>query len=153
MTEETRRLINLKNAKAFIMAGNSTFTLLNTETLNRVTYKVTRLKDERNNNTDGRVPFFVKYLNGPDNSSDFEFIGTIWDDDGVSYSHSRKSRVGENAPSAKGIKFLTRLIHDKKNLPEQFEIWHEGRCGRCGRKLTVPNSIESGYGPDCAGKI
>ena len=27
--------------------------------------------------------------------------------------------------------------------------WHEGRCGRCGRKLTVPESIEAGYGPEC----
>jgi hypothetical protein len=29
-------------------------------------------------------------------------------------------------------------------------VWHEGRCGRCGRKLTVPESIESGFGPECA---
>ncbi|MGQ4872128.1 MAG: DUF6011 domain-containing protein, partial [Candidatus Thorarchaeota archaeon] len=32
-------------------------------------------------------------------------------------------------------------------LPEKVRIWHEGKCGRCGRRLTVPESIESGYGP------
>jgi hypothetical protein len=35
------------------------------------------------------------------------------------------------------------------DLPESLEIWHEGSCLRCGRKLTVPESIESGYGPEC----
>jgi hypothetical protein len=27
---------------------------------------------------------------------------------------------------------------------------HEGKCGRCGRLLTVPSSIESGIGPECS---
>jgi len=30
-----------------------------------------------------------------------------------------------------------------------LEIWHEGRCGRCNRKLTVPASIALGIGPEC----
>lgn len=34
----------------------------------------------------------------------------------------------------------------------RLQVWHEGRCGRCGRKLTVPSSIETGLGPECAGK-
>lgn len=29
---------------------------------------------------------------------------------------------------------------------------YEGRCSRCGRKLTVPASIHHGLGPECAGK-
>lgn len=35
-------------------------------------------------------------------------------------------------------------------IPASVEIWHEGRCCRCNRKLTVPASIELGLGPDCA---
>ena len=27
---------------------------------------------------------------------------------------------------------------------------HSGCCGRCGRKLTVPESIDTGLGPVCA---
>jgi hypothetical protein len=38
-------------------------------------------------------------------------------------------------------------------IPETVEIWHEGRCCRCGRRLTVPESIYAGIGPDCAGKM
>lgn len=33
---------------------------------------------------------------------------------------------------------------------DRVEVWHEGSCGRCGRKLTVPSSIETGLGPECA---
>jgi hypothetical protein len=39
------------------------------------------------------------------------------------------------------------------NLPEQVEVHHEGRCGRCGRALTVPESIESGFGPECINHV
>lgn len=30
-----------------------------------------------------------------------------------------------------------------------FHIHHAGKCGRCGRKLTTPKSIETGLGPEC----
>ena len=48
------------------------------------------------------------------------------------------------------IWFLNRIEADKPT--DGFEFWHEGKCGRCGRKLTVPESIEAGIGPECAGK-
>jgi len=35
------------------------------------------------------------------------------------------------------------------DLPKVVEVWHEGACCRCGHKLSVPASIEIGYGPDC----
>jgi hypothetical protein len=37
----------------------------------------------------------------------------------------------------------------KGALPSGWEFRHEGRCGRCGRTLTVPESIDSGFGPEC----
>lgn len=33
---------------------------------------------------------------------------------------------------------------------EHVEFFHEGKCGRCGRALTDPESIERGIGPECA---
>ena len=35
----------------------------------------------------------------------------------------------------------------------RFEFRHEGRCGRCGRALTVPESIDTGFGPHCAAEM
>lgn len=34
-------------------------------------------------------------------------------------------------------------------LPEAVEVWHEGSCCHCSKKLTVPASIELGKGWDC----
>jgi hypothetical protein len=37
----------------------------------------------------------------------------------------------------------------KGSLPEGYKIQHEGKCCRCGRTLTTPESIERGIGPEC----
>ena len=75
-------------------------------------------------------------------------MGTIFDAE--KFVHGRKSRVGEDAPSARAFRWIwSRFVSDKDFAPAEF--WHEGRCGRCGRKLTVPASIERGLGPVCAG--
>jgi hypothetical protein len=48
------------------------------------------------------------------------------------------------------VRNLTLLVLNlRKFLPECIEIWHEGKCGKCGRQLTVPSSIETGIGPEC----
>ena len=39
------------------------------------------------------------------------------------------------------------------SMPANVEINHEGRCGRCGRALTVPESVASGIGPESALKM
>ena len=60
--------------------------------------------------------------------------------------------VGKDAPSSKAFSWAWGYIKNDV-LPVKLEIWHEGRCARCNRKLTVPSSIESGFGPECAGKV
>lgn len=42
------------------------------------------------------------------------------------------------------------MLTESKPVPETWEFWHEGCCGRCGRRLTVPASIELGHGHNCA---
>lgn len=46
-----------------------------------------------------------------------------------------------------------RIVDGKTELPPNYGMFHAGRCGRCGRLLTTPESIESGLGPDCITKI
>jgi len=41
---------------------------------------------------------------------------------------------------------------DRGTFPTNFEFWHEGRCAACARRLTVPESIARGLGPECAGR-
>ena len=49
-----------------------------------------------------------------------------------------------------GLPWLMARLQSGKGLPETVEVWHEGRCCRCARRLTVPESIILGLGPACA---
>ena len=132
------RLTEAFAAKNFLLAGNSRFTLVSTKTGTRFTFRVRKADDK---------PAFVSVLTGSCNESDYEFLGTIFDE--RKFVHSRKSRVTENAPSTKAFAwFIQHLLGD--NLPDTVEFWHEGRCARCARPLTDPVSIASGFGPECA---
>jgi len=126
----------------FALAGNATFTVTSKKSGTRFTFKV-RQKDPT-------TPHFVSLLNGSDNESSYCFLGSIFNGD--KYFHGRKSRVTPEAPSAKAFVWVWNH-RDDADLTEKIEIHHEGKCCRCGRKLTVPSSIESGLGPECAGKV
>lgn len=132
-----------ENISRFALAGNATFTLRSVKTGTRFTYKVSKCDDPEATDL-----YFVSVLRGQDNESDFTYLGTIRL--GV-YSHGKKSKIGEDAPSARGFAYAwPHLVKDRVDAKGSFEVFHEGRCGRCGRKLTVPESIESGFGPECS---
>ena len=131
-----------KQALNFILGGKAFVTLVSQTSGNRYTYKITEA-DKRNPN-DAPV-YFVSLLNGPDNWSNYAYIGMIKNN---LFAWTGKSKVSQEAPSFIGFDFCFKAL--VAGSMRGFEIWHEGKCGRCGRKLTVPESIASGIGPECA---
>ncbi len=130
---------------AFILAGNATFTLVSERTGTRFTYRVRAKRGD----DEGTGPLFVQVLTGPDG---YDYLGCIWrDDKGTRFTRGRKSTIGRDAPSSKAFAWLARAVFGRGAL-EGATFFHEGRCCRCGRQLTVPSSISSGWGPDCARK-
>jgi len=144
------QLHDVAGIKQFITGGRAVFTLQNIHTGTRVTYKVKRPKHIQS----PVGPYFVSFLYGPDNTSNYNFIGTIWNNPtGLVYNHSaEKAKATEDSSSVRGIKWLTGMIRTNKDLPENFEFWHEGHCCVCGRPLTDPESIREGIGPVCNGR-
>ncbi len=132
---KTKQLDTTK-ALDFIFAGKSIFTCKNVETENRFTYRVGKHKTDE--------IYFVSVLTSPDI---YTFVGTIRKD--TNYKHSVKSTVGQSAQSVAVFDYIVRSLRVDK-LPKIVQIWHEGKCGKCGRRLTVPESIESGIGPHCS---
>lgn len=130
------------DARAFALAGNAIFTLRSKATGERFTFRVRQPRDD--------TPHFVALLRGPDNTSDYSYLGTIYRDG--RYKHGKRSPIGPDAPSARAFDWFWRRL-EAGLLHEKLEIWHEGRCGRCGRLLTVPESVARGIGPDCAGRM
>ena len=125
------------DALLFIFAGKSVFTLVGKET--RYTFRVRASKDSK--------VCFVGLLTGPDNTTDYNYIGLIPKD--------RSDRViaggrGQpNHPAFKALDWTMRQLAANPGMPKGLTILHAGKCGRCGRTLTVPESIETGYGPEC----
>ena len=90
--------------------------------------------------------FFVSVLTSPDR---YTYIGFCIEG---KYKQSKKSHISEDAQSVKVFKYmLKKLIND--DVESFLEIWHEGFCGKCGKRLTVPSSILTGIGPDCMKKL
>lgn len=145
ITTSTPRSNGHQIGQDFILAGAAIFTLIGATS--RFTYRVSR-KDEP-----GRAPvYFVGLLTGANNDTDYTYLGLL--DPVTGYTRlTRKSRMGADAPAVKAIQWALPRIWAKATMPPSFGIMHAGKCGRCGRTLTVPESIATGIGPDCAGKM
>lgn len=146
MNDNSRQISN-DNALSQILAGNCTVTFRNATSGNRYTYKVRQSEKQ-----EGRDQVhFVKLLGGPDNTSDYFYMGTIFNQ--RDFRLTRKSSLRKDSNPVIVFNYVFSRLVDGRPLPECVEIWHEGRCCRCGRKLTVPESIEAGIGPECAGRV
>jgi len=91
-------------------------------------------------------------LTGPDNTADYTYVGMLDVQTGA-LQLTRKSAYTADSQPVRAFNWCMRYLWKDQPLPEPARIFHMGRCGRCGRALTVPSSIESGLGPECAGKL
>jgi hypothetical protein len=138
------QITDAQRAKAFALAGKSIFTLVSKKSGERMTFKVRASKPERPGPS-----HFVSILDHADGTGSYSYLGFV--DRGGQFVHGRKSIHDATNPKSQTARWLfAKLALDQ--LPDTCEFWHEGRCGRCGRRLTVPASIETGLGPECAGK-
>jgi hypothetical protein len=127
------------DARRFLDAGNATITVQSRRTGARFTYRVRK-------SPDGQVSF-VQYLSGSDNERSYSYLGYVRR--GVYFHGGAKSKAGHDASVNVAFAYTWKQLQQDE-MPPMLEVWHEGRCGRCNRKLTVPTSIASGIGPDCA---
>ena len=129
-----RGIIKHEMGLKFIFGGKSFVTFLNTNTSNRFTYKVVKHKTDD--------IYFINVLTSPDT---YTFVGTYRNG---KFKHSPKARISAEAQSVKVFQFvIDKLVTN--TLSNLIEIYHDGRCGKCGRKLTTPNSVQNGFGPEC----
>jgi hypothetical protein len=134
--------LSSENTKKFINGGNATLTIRSKVTGTRFTYKV---RCDRKKKNDANKLLFVSVLTGNDNLSNYTYIGMIRN---KTFQLTKKSKFGMDAPSVKVFDWFSKKV-ETDSIPPSCEVFHQGRCGRCGKKLTVPESIESGFGPFC----
>lgn len=133
--------------KRYVLAGKAIFTIYNSSTRKRFTYRVTRSKAQNNF-------WFVSVLTGPNNTKDYSYVGIIIAT-GYTYRFqtTKGSRFTNESTPVKAFYWFWNLISQGKSLPSQVKFTHSGYCGRCGRKLTTPSSIRAGMGPVCLASL
>jgi hypothetical protein len=135
--------------KEFITAGKAIFTLevpkdfqTKHQTAPHYTFKIQKAEN--------KPFFFIGALTGPDNTKHYSFLGLLLRNKEVRLTE--KSKFHEKSWQ---VRFIKRIIEAEIQEIQKagFNIHHEGMCGRCGRTLTVPESVESGFGPECIRRL
>jgi len=150
----TKPFATAADALKFAMGGNATVTFVSKVSNTRFTYRIQAPHFEGKEGTNARRNVdsdfrFVSLLNGADNENSFAYIGYVRR--GV-FFWGNKSKISREAKSVQAFEWVWKNLQ-RGVITGNTEIWHEGRCGVCGRKLTVPSSIESGIGPECAERV
>lgn len=136
------------DARTFITAGKAIFTLQGLQA--RYTYRVSRKDPDPGSRYQDPV-YFVSLLTGPDNLNDYQYLGILDVQTGV-VKLTKASKYRTDSAPVRAINWaVARIWRGVSIAPAQ--LYHIGKCGRCGRALTVPSSIEAGIGPECSGKL
>ena len=122
---------------------NGTITLRNPETGEHRTFNIAT-RDFK-----GEERRVLSLLVGPDNTSDFQGFAFVLDTGVI--------RVWRRFREFNGMsqhERLAKCLQSMRALEEsgRLEVFTEGRCRRCNRTLTTPESVESGIGPVCREK-
>lgn len=129
-------------SKQFVTAGKAVFTVQSV-TGRHYTYRVS----DNPYRTGVRKSWFVSLLTGPDNTSDYTYLGML--DESGNYWPTRKTTLPESSEPVRVLRWALRLVFTGGQVPAGYSLFHAGRCGRCGRQLTTPESVAAGLGPDC----
>jgi hypothetical protein len=133
--------------KDWVLGGHAIFTVANPKGT-RYTYKIVGVEDR---NTLGQLIYFMSLLSGPDNTDNYVYMGIVSVTAGR-LIRTRATKLNGTLESWRVAEWVLALLWNGKSVPEGYYLSHAGRCGRCGRLLTVPESIEAGLGPDCAAR-
>ncbi len=101
--------------------------------------------------------WFAKVFVGPDNTNDdhYLYLGKLNDHLGR-VELTKKSALPRDSYRLRLLnKILNCVWMDDHHAFEHFgfQLHHEGMCGCCGKKLTVPLSVETGYGEICFARL
>jgi len=132
--------------KDFVLLGKVTLTI-ELPSGNHYTYAINGKEG------DSQYPpaWFVSLLTGSNNERDYSYIGMLEPKTG-NVRLTRASKFNEDTlPVKLLVRTLARIWSDELDVIRQhgYNVHHSGKCGICGKKLTTPESIERGIGPDC----
>jgi hypothetical protein len=156
---EAQNVLTMKAAKRFVLGGRATITITNGQG-DHFTYRIRKWnpKDRLTGNLNPNITkWFVGVLTDSDNESAYSDLGEL-DQQTLqlrqpAYSGRRRPYVSSEAKSFKvAVWMFAHIAHEQEFTGKSagYSVRHSGRCGRCARKLTTPESIDTGFGPECS---
>lgn len=138
----------ITNDKAlkFILAGRCEFVAISGKTGVKIVYEMKRKQSNRGNGDE-----FIYYLKTKIDSQ-MVYAGVIFYDKTTElfkFVQGVKGKVSAFHVNIKSILYILNNFN-KGRTTLNLRIYHVGKCGRCGRKLTDEQSILTGLGPTCA---
>lgn len=130
--------LNHEDIKKFMLAGKAIVTLESQTSGKHFTYNIKKVED--------KDLWFVSLLSGNNNDSDYRYMGYFNAD--MMLKTSAKSKITQDAAGYKAMDFALKHIAANK-IPSALKFYHSCKCGRCGRTLTTPESVQRGIGPEC----
>ena len=151
--------------RQFILAGNAHVTLVSKKTGDRKTFHIEKAPEKKQGDLfDNRSPgYFVRLLTGPENTTNYRYLGFLWEQPSglPPFAENGKEPWGHlcfkwnkedwATDTCKAFDWFLEQINSAGRL-DRVEVWHEGKCGRCGKLLTTPESCKVGLGPICQGR-
>lgn len=141
-----RQLQSAVEVAKYMLAGDAIFTVKNIKSGNHFTFKVTMCKS---------TLYWVSVLAGPDPATHYQYkyMGSIYFQmlrvgQKSRFTKTKGSQVSEHALSFQVFKAFFKILNEGR-IAGGVEVWRAQNCGRCGRTLTDPVSIENGIGPIC----
>lgn len=136
--EQSCRISDELNIKRQVYGGQNALTLISPSKVSRVYLFKPPIHPE---DFDSSVRFaYVK-----DNHAAWNYVGML--KHGQFYA-TGMSQFSTSSPEFRGADFIVNVAEGhRKLLP--MELYHEGKCARCGRTLLTPKSIKDGVGPRC----
>ncbi len=133
--------ISAENLKHFInnegkKLNGAPFTIRSKKSGKDYTFKVSQVPFKNSNYIHIKVE--TEYLN-------FKYMG--WYRDGKIIN----KKLEVNTPASQAVSWFLRQMFSNNfdNLNQSVDIFHLGKCLKCGKTLTDSNSIEVGFGPVC----
>lgn len=124
-----------------VASHNGVITVRSSHSGEHRTFKITTQAEDAEFAPGERI---LSVLAGPDNTHDYMSIGFV--------KHEGRILLWKKHRGTQMEKITRVLQQVSKYRDMGFEYLAEGRCRRCGRPLTTPESIRSGIGPVCQEK-
>lgn len=131
---------------------NGTYTIENPHTGNHRTFKISTQPDDAAFAPGQRI---IELLIGENNETDFKGFGFVTDS-GIKVwkrFQGTKDCASVHEQYANMVWSMGTEGEASGYAKKGLKLLLEKRCLRCNRKLTTPESIERGIGPECAAKL